>query len=135
MTLNNINSKMICLITCLLLYWPKIDRIFVNFSFWLVFNSALGSRNNVIQSFFYYFKRFDSNWSPHQWYLFLKCQKNCLLKYYTYEPYFGVNFGNVQRLKNGHFLHKNIATPYINHNKFLKNNNWIIAAWTLQTLS
>ena len=27
------NSKVTCLITCPLLYWPKIHRIFVNFSF------------------------------------------------------------------------------------------------------
>ena len=30
-----------------------------------------------------------------------KISKKSLLKYYTYEPYFVVNFGNVQGLKTG----------------------------------
>ena len=46
-----------------------------------------------------------------------------MLKYYTYELYRGINFGNVQRLKNEQFLHENIPTSFINHMKVLKNNN------------
>ena len=48
---NSNNCKVTCLMTCLLLYWPKIHRIFVNFSFfWHWVSLFLFSSINIINA-------------------------------------------------------------------------------------
>ena len=48
---NSNNCKVTCLMTCLLLYWPKIHRIFVSFSFfWQWVSLFLVSSINIINA-------------------------------------------------------------------------------------